>query len=147
MDARSALSTLYAESSAVLRWLLEASEGDRVEHALVTARTVVTSALTSAEVGRTLQRLVATDQIDGRAGERVWARYSVASRHWHIYRLDDEVLTRAAQTFPREPVRALDAIHLATALRHTHEVDAPTMLSLDSQVRANARALGLGVAP
>ncbi len=141
------MSALYAESSAVLRWLLGASGGDRVRGALAAAATVVTSALTSAEVGRTLQRLVATEQIDGDAGERVWARYSVASQHWHIYRIDDDVLARAAQTFPREPVRTLDAIHLATALRHALDVDAATMLSLDSQVRANARALGLGIAP
>jgi predicted nucleic acid-binding protein len=141
------LSTLYAESSAVLRWLLGASDGDQVEQALATASIVVTSSLTSTEVGRSLQRLAATDRIDGEAGERVWASYSVASQHWHVYRVDDEVLSRARQTFPREPLRTLDAIHLATALRHALDVEAPTMLSLDGQVRANAQALGLGVTP
>lgn len=141
------MSALYAESSAVLRWLLGATGGDRVERALAAGRSVVTSVLTSTEVGRVLQRLVATAHIDGKAGERVWARYSVASQHWHIYRIDDDVLARARQTFPREPLRTLDAIHLATALRHAAEVDAPTIVSVDGQVRANAQALGLGVVP
>jgi hypothetical protein len=141
------LSTLYAESSAVLRWLLGASGEERVQQALATAPMVVTSDLTSTEIGRALQRLVATREIGGAAGERVWASYSVASQHWHMYRIDDGVLTRARQTFPREPLRTLDAIHLATALRHALEVEAPTMLSLDGQVRANAQALGLAVAP
>jgi predicted nucleic acid-binding protein len=141
------LSTLYAESSAVLRWLLGASDADRVERALTTAPTVVTSELTSTEVGRSLQRLVATDQIDADQGERAWASYSVASQHWHMYRVDDDVLLRARQAFPREPLRTLDAIHLATAMRHAREVGVPSILSLDRQVRANAQALGLPIIP
>ena len=88
------MSTLYAESSAVLRWLLGASDGDQVERALATAVAVVSSELTSTEVGRALQRLVATEQIDAEAGEAVWTSYSVASQHWHIYRVDDNVLVR-----------------------------------------------------
>ena len=141
------MSTLYAESSAVLRWLLGASDGDRVEQALSTAPAVVSSELTSTEVGRALQRLVATGQIDTEAGEGVWASFSVASQHWHVYRVDDTILVRARQVFPREPLRTLDAIHLATAMRHALEVGAPTMLSLDRQVRANAQALGLPIMP
>jgi predicted nucleic acid-binding protein len=141
------LSTLYAESSAVLRWLLGASDADRVLRALATASTVVTSELTSTEVGRSLHRLVATDQMDADAGERVWANYSVASQHWHMYRIDDEILLRARQAFPREPLRTLDAIHLSTAMRHAVEVGAPSVLSLDRHVRANAQALGLAIVP
>jgi hypothetical protein len=60
------LSSLYAESSAVLRWLLGAWDADRIERRLATAPAVVTSELTSAEVGRSLQRLVATGQVDPR---------------------------------------------------------------------------------
>ena len=141
------MSALYAESSAVLRWLLGASGGDRVERALATAPGVVTSELTSSEVGRSLHRLVATGHLEAETGERVWASYSIASQHWHLYRIDDEILLRARQAFPREPLRTLDAIHLATALRHALEVETPGMLSLDRQVRANAQALGLEVAP
>lgn len=141
------MSILYAESSAVLRWLLGASDADRVERALATASAVVTSELTSTEVGRSLQRLVVTDHLAAEVGERVWSAYSVASQHWHMYRIDDDILLRARQAFPREPLRTLDAIHLATAMRHAFEVGAPSMLSLDGQVRANARALGLAVIP
>ena len=141
------MSTLYAESSAVLRWLLGASDADRVERALTTAPAVVTSELTSTEVGHSLQRLVVTDQLDAEAGELVCASYSVASQHWHMYRIDDDILLRARQAFPREPLRTLDAIHLATAMRHALEVGAPSVLSLDRQVRANAQALGLAIIP
>jgi predicted nucleic acid-binding protein len=141
------LSFLYAESSAVLRWLLGASDADRVQRALATAPTVVTSELTSTEVGRSLQRLVATGQVDADEGERAWANYSVASQHWHLYRVDDEILRRARQAFPREPLQTLDAIHLSTALRHALEVGTPSVLSADRRVRANAQALGFAIIP
>jgi predicted nucleic acid-binding protein len=141
------VSVLYAESSAVLRWLLVAADGDRIEGALTTAPAVVTSELTTAEVGRSLQRLVATGGLDADAGERAWASYTVASRHWHVYAVSERVLTRVTQSFPREPVRTLDAIHLATALLHAADIGAPRMLSVDQHVRANAGALGLVVVP
>jgi hypothetical protein len=85
--------------------------------------------------------------MDAQAGELVWTSYSVASQHWHIYRVDDQVLVRARQAFPHEPLRTLDAIHVATALRHALEVGAPAMLSLDRHIRANAQAVGLPVLP
>lgn len=53
------MSTVYAESSAVLRWLLGAEDGERVRAALADARAVISSALTAAEVARTLRRLAA----------------------------------------------------------------------------------------
>ena len=51
------------------------------------------------------------------------------------------------QTFPQEPVRSLDALHLATALLHANRLDAPVVLSVDQQIRANASAVNLTVAP
>lgn len=141
------MTTLYAESSAVLRWLLGTSDADRIERELTSAPAVVTSELTSAEVGRSLQRLVTTGQIVPEEGERAWASYTVASQHWHVYDIGEPVLLRVRQPFPHEPVRTLDAIHLATALYHALEVAPPVLLTVDRQVRANGQALGLAVAP
>lgn len=141
------MSTLYAESGAVLRWLLGTSDAERIERELAAAAAVVTSELTAAEVGRSLQRLVTTGQIAPEAGERAWASYAAASQHWHVYTIGEPVLLRVRQPFPREPVRTLDAIHLATAMYHALEVAAPILLTVDEQVRANGRALGLAIAP
>jgi predicted nucleic acid-binding protein len=141
------VSTLYAESSAVLRWLLGTDDAKPIEDALASATAVVTSDLTTAEVGRTLQRLVATTALDSEDGERAWASYSAASRHWHMYSVSDPVLTRVTRAFPSEPVRTLDAIHLATALLHADELGAPVVLSVDRRIRANAGALDLAVVP
>lgn len=141
------MTTLYAESSAVLRWLLGTEDAAALQTLLGAAPTVVTSALTSTEVARTLRRLVATGVIGPRAGDSSWDRYAAASGHWHFYGVTDAVLARASQAFPHEPVRTLDAIHLATAALLVLEVAPPTVLSVDPQVRVNAQALGLPVVP
>ena len=141
------MSTIYVESSAVLRWLLGATAADRIEERLAGAEAVVTSALTTAEVGRVLQRLSATGQIDASAGGRAWTAYATASVHWCVYAVTDAVLHRVRQPFPREPVRTLDAVHLATALLYGLDVALPVVLSTDGVVRANAEALGFAVAP
>lgn len=140
------MSALYAESSAVLRWLLGADDGAAIREILASAEIVVSSALTSVEVGRTLQRLVAGGAIKPQARDSAWARFSAAAAHWHLYAVSDTVLERAAQRFPQEPVRTLDAIHLATAALFSLQVAPPVVLSVDRQVRDNAEALGLGVA-
>lgn len=73
-----------------------------------------------------------------------------ASAHWYVYAVSDAVLDRVCQPFPREPLRTLDAIHLATAVLVSRDVTPPTVLTVDQRVRGvrdNALALGLGVAP
>jgi predicted nucleic acid-binding protein len=147
VDTRRSVSTVYAESSAVLRWLLGAVDADRIERALIGAGVVVTSDLTTAEVGRALQWLAVTGQIDSSAGARAWAAYAAAMVHWRLFGVTDPVLHRVRQPFPSEPVRTLDAIHLATATLYGQEVGPLAMLSTDHGVRANAEALGLAVLP
>ena len=66
----------------------------------------------------------------------------VFARRCDIVAVTDAILTRVGRPFPVEPIRTLDAVHLATA-----EVldDAPqlvTIVTRDSRVRDNARALG-----
>jgi predicted nucleic acid-binding protein len=58
-----------------------------------------------------------------------------------------EHVERARRPFPLEPIRTLDALHLAAALHFQHELLGLTVLSLDARVRQNAEALGLPVLP
>ncbi len=136
---------IYAESSAVLRWLLE--QDPTIQLALGEATYVVSSLLTNAEIGRTLRRLEATDQLQAAQGAELWLGYRSASARWKLYEVDRELLQRTTEPLPREPVRTLDAIHLITALRHSQEVEPLTLLSTDQRIRENARGLGLEVLP
>ena len=59
----------------------------------------------------------------------------------------DDLLRRAADPFPVEPVRTLDALHLATVLSYVQEVAPLDVLSTDDRIRQNAAALGLQLIP
>jgi predicted nucleic acid-binding protein len=63
-----------------------------------------------------------------------------------IVSLSNSVLARAGRPFPVEPIRTLDAIHLATAELLGEPPQLVTILTRDSRVRENARALGYAVA-
>lgn len=141
------MSALYAESSAVLRWLLGTPDAPAIQSVLAAASEVVSSALTSAEVQRTLRRLTALGTIRPEARDRALTRYSSAVARWTVHAVTEQLLGRAGEAFPREPVRTLDAVHLATAAYHAREIELVSFLSVDARVRENALALGLGVEP
>jgi predicted LPLAT superfamily acyltransferase len=138
---------VYAESSAVLAWLLAESSQRATLDCLQGAKHVFTSSLTGVECARALARARALKRISAveeLAGLRM---LDEALASWHIHEMGDEVIARARISFPIEPVRTLDALHLATvdALRAAG-LDV-TFLSLDSRVRENAIALGFTVTP
>jgi len=138
---------VYAESSAVLAWLLaEAVAGD-VRDVLARAERVVASTLTPLECARAVERGCASGRIgdaDALAARRL---LDEAARTWVLLDMAGPLVERAARRFPQEPVRTLDAIHLATALEFHDAINDLTLLSLDDRVRDNATALGLATAP
>ncbi len=141
------MSTIYAESSAVLEWLLGAERGPSVQATLSGATRVVSSDLTSAEVARTFRRLVATGLLMPESRGELAAVYTAAAAHWVFWAVDATILSRAGEAFAIEPVRTLDAIHLATAATFSLEIEPVVVCSLDNRVRDNAKALGLQVQP
>jgi hypothetical protein len=64
---------------------------------------------------------------------------------WVLVRLSDEIVARARESFPAEPIRSLDALHLATALELATLLPETAVLALDDRVRRSGRALGLAV--
>ena len=138
---------VYAESSAVLAWLLGEQPAAAVRRLLAGAERVVASTLTPLECSRALARAVAAGQLpeaDAGAASRLLAH---ASPGWALLEMTGPALERARQPFPAEPVRTLDAIHLASALEFRNALGQLTLLSLDERIRANATALGLPAAP
>ncbi len=138
---------VYLESSAALSWLLGEPASDAVRAVLAEAEEVVTSRLTLAECGRGLLRAVHTGRVTAAAAEPRRAVLRSAAEHWTLYELLPEVLARVDRPFPVEPVRTLDALHLATLLELRLDVGPALVLALDGRVRANAEALGFEVQP
>jgi predicted nucleic acid-binding protein len=138
---------LYAESSAVLAWLFAEGAGDAVETALDQADGVVASELTLVECDRALARARAAGVLTEIETARLRALLAAAAAHWMFLKLDREVLERARRRFPAEPLRTLDALHIASALAAQSAIHDLVLLSLDHRVRENALALGFDVLP
>jgi predicted nucleic acid-binding protein len=138
---------IYAESSGVLAWLLGEKTGDAAREVLRGAELVMTSDLTLIECDRVLIRGVATGEIgEAEAADRR-ARLNAAAGHWHLWRVSPEIADRARRPFPVEPVRTLDAIHLASALAARSTVPGVEILSLDDRIRRAGEQLGFRLQP
>ncbi len=138
---------LYAESSAVLAWLLDESTAPAVRRLLREAGVIVASDLTLIECDRVLLRAVALKELtEAEAADRR-AHLIAASAHWQILRVAAEIVDRARQPFPGDPIRTLDAIHLASLLVARSAVAGLRLLSLDEHVRQAAKGLGVAVEP
>jgi predicted nucleic acid-binding protein len=138
---------LYAESSAVVAWLLGEASQDAVRDALSKAEVVLSSDITLVECDRVLIRATVAGRItEGQAADRR-AALNEAARHWGIIHMDDEVFERARRPFPVEPIRTLDALHLASALMARSAVAGLSLLTLDRRIRATAHKLGFDILP
>jgi hypothetical protein len=77
------------------------------------------------------------------AGERAAVRaLRTFERRCFIVDVDRWVLARVRRPFPVEPIRTLDAVHLATAELLGEAPQLVTIVTRDVRVRDNARALG-----
>ncbi len=139
--------TLYAESSAVLTWLLGEPRAREVLKCLQSTQVVIASDLTLVECDRVLIRAAALGEISEVEAAKRRAELRAVAAHWVLLRLGPDAVDRARAPFPKEPVRTLDALHLACALTAKAATPDVVVLSVDDRVRANARALGFEVEP
>lgn len=139
--------TLYVESSAVLAWLLEQEHGEQVAATLAESELIIASDLTLIECDRVLIRAVVLDELREADAVQRQARLNAVSARWTMFGLDEEIMERARRPFPSEPVRTLDAIHLASALIARKALSDIVMLSLDDRLRAAADGLGFRLLP
>jgi len=139
--------SLYAESSAVLAWLLDEAAGTFVRQTLSKSGIVIASDLTLIECDRVLHRAAALGELTEAETADRRAHLATASAHWHVLRIGPEVVDRARQPFPGDPLRTLDAIHLASVLVARSAVAGLELLSLDERIRGVGKKLGLTLRP
>jgi predicted nucleic acid-binding protein len=138
-----AVGVRYIESSALVAALLE-----RDADALKSVRTrgrKVTSALTIGEAARAILRARAAARLTAdqeRAAVRALRRFE---RRCFLVAVTDAILTRVRRPFPIEPIRTLDAVHLATTELLGEPPPLIVVVTRDVQVRDNAQALGYTV--
>ena len=124
----------YLDTSAIVKLVRPEAETKALFIELARWPARVSSALARVELRRALRRADASAQ-DLRRAEATLDRLTLVD-------IDDEVLRRAS-ALPDKELRALDAIHLATALSLGRELGA--MLVYDVHLQEAARAGGLHV--
>jgi predicted nucleic acid-binding protein len=139
--------SLYAESSAVLAWLLDEEGGAFARQTLSDTPIVLASDLTLIECDRVLHRAGALGELTEVEVADRRAHLATAAAHWHVLRIGPEVVDRARQPFPGGPIRTLDAIHLALVLVARAAVAGLELLSFDDRIRGVAKKLGLELLP
>lgn len=137
---------IYVESSALVRLLIEGDAALGAQLAGAPSRTA--SALTMLETARAISRKRRDRSLslaEARAAER---RLALFERRLDVLDITADVLRVARQELPVEPVRSLDAIHLASIrLIDEEEPGGLDVASCDERVRDNASALGFRVVP
>ncbi|PYU52897.1 MAG: VapC toxin family PIN domain ribonuclease [Acidobacteria bacterium] len=111
------------------------------------AELVMASDLALIECDRVLIRAVTLGEIDEATAADRRAHLNGAAAHWHLCRLTLEIVDRARRPFPAEPVRTLEAIHLASALAVRSTVPSVEILSLDDRIRRAGEQLGFRLQP
>ena len=94
-----------------------------------------------------LVRLVASGNLGQNSATRRRGELDGLSQEWDLLAIDSHVLARASEPWPREPLRSLDSIHLATLAIARERVPDLKLMSLDNRLRENASALGFELVP
>ncbi|MGD2124313.1 MAG: type II toxin-antitoxin system VapC family toxin [Gemmatimonadota bacterium] len=125
---------LYLETSAVLRAVLEGGTTPAIETRIGAASTLITSRLSLVEAARAFLRLRADglaseEQLAdaGRDLDALWARCEI----WELTPLVCEL---AGQLSPTNPLRTLDALHLATYLLARRRIAGLELLTADERL-------------
>ena len=137
------MNVVYAETSAVLAWLLGDEPALRSRRALDAADQVVTSVLTLLEATRGIMRAVSERRLTAGDASRLKGLLNRTTAAWQLVEITPDIRVRAAEPFPVEPVRTLDAIHLATVLRFARVFPGLPVLTFDDRILANLEPLRL----
>ncbi|MFN2310918.1 MAG: type II toxin-antitoxin system VapC family toxin [Spirochaetia bacterium] len=136
---------LYVESSAILAWIFGEAAGEHARKVINSVRPVVSSTLSVLEVERAVRRALSVGSISEADAVNLQSLFRSVSRGWEFMEMTPEIQRRAAESFPVEPLRSLDALHLATVLSFLELYSDLAVLSFDARILDNLRALGVPI--
>ena len=132
---------LYLDTSAVLRAVLETGTSPAVEERIRSAQVLVSSRLSLVESCRAFLRLRA---LGGASEERLADAERDVARIWsrcELWEITRNVCETACAVATTRPLRALDAIHLATFVLARRRLEGLELLTADDRLQDAAAAL------
>ncbi|MBT3275674.1 MAG: type II toxin-antitoxin system VapC family toxin [Spirochaetales bacterium] len=133
----------YLETSALLTWLFNEAAAQEVVDAINEADLICTSELIRIETHRAIRRAFREEMITADQYKDLKRLFEEKLRGWFRMSIDESVVYGSSVDFPLEPVRTLDAIHLATALEYKKLYPEIEMITRDDRILRNRRALAL----
>lgn len=144
-DAERWAEPIYLDASALVKLFVPEAGSDTLGRALAGLADVIVSDLALTEMASALGRRTREQLLTLEQATRLYRGASRLHASSHRAELTPPIHRRAERLMLslRIPVRALDALHLATAL----DAEAATMVTFDPRLRAAAVSQGLFVAP
>jgi uncharacterized protein len=136
---------VYLDASALVKLFVPEPESDVLNRALAGLTNVIVSDLTLTEVASALGRRVREQRLTRDSAQRLYREASKLHGLAHHAELTPPIHRRAERLMLSlaTPLRALDALHLATAL----DAEAATVVTFDPRLREAVGSQGIFVAP
>jgi predicted nucleic acid-binding protein len=136
----------YFDTSVLLKRYVREAGSDRAQE-LLRRCLVVTSAIAPVEMLSALTRRRRAGDLDDADFKAIVGQLARDRQRWHLVEVTAEVLGRAEAVIERAHVRALDAIHLASAMAVDAALNDPArrlpFVTVDDRQQAGAQALGM----
>lgn len=133
---------IYVETSVLLKVLLR-EEGYENFAQVLEKENCITSCLTFIEARRAISRLISLKSLKEATGKDLLGILQTLSNEWSVMEINKDIQLRAGHFFEVEPVRTLDAIHLATALECRQIFRDLQVYTCDQRISENLKPLGL----
>jgi uncharacterized protein len=134
----------YFDTSALIkRYVTEPGRPEVLQ--LLRKNECVVSAVLPVEVRSALRRRVAEGTLDATRVARILKRFTADRAFWTFVEVSREVLAAAETLSAVHPLRALDAIHVASAQLFTDRVGSPVFTFVSADTRQTSAAAQLGM--
>jgi predicted nucleic acid-binding protein len=134
----------YFETSALIKRYVE-ELGRREVLQLLRKHDCVLSAVLPVEMRSALRRRAAERTLDETRVPAILKRFAADRALWTVVEVSSEVLAAAAALSTAHPLRALDAIHVASAQLFAARLPTATFVFVSADIRQTAVAAALGM--
>lgn len=134
----------YFDTSALIKRYVD-EPGRREILRLLRQHDCVTSAVLPIEVRSALRRRLSEGTLDEERVREVLKRFGSDRKFWTLVEVTSDVLGAAETLVATHPLRALDAIHVASAQLFAGRIGVPDLVFASADARQTAAAAAVGM--